>query len=288
MNIWSVRHFVFTFLMLMVSAAAADSVAPPDKPATITAADVELARALTDAVDSAESARRALDAWGRIAAARPDDPEPWTELASLHLLTGAAYRSSARDRRVCYEAALRACERAMRTNAEFRHRAGAGATPGMAVEVLGAREMGAMHFWSTSVFYIFKDCLGFFGRIRHAAQMDQAKRMLERMDQVDPTWEDHVSTFSWGIYYLAMPKFRGGDREKARDCFDRAVELAPARTLPRWGRGKYFLPAMNEPAAARKDLQAVAERDLDGLKGSRAWNRHFRADAAARLRQERW
>ncbi len=89
--------------------------------------------------------------------------------------------------------------------------------------------------------------------------------------------------FSWGIYYLAMPSSRGGDLARARACFDRAVTLGEHRTLPRWGRGKYFYVAVHEPAAARADLTAVAGCALDELGGNRSWNRYFQAEALKML-----
>lgn len=241
------------------------------------------AHALAEAVDSAATVRTAIQAWEAIAAAQPHDPAAWIELASLRLLEGAAFRSRARERRACYVAALQAAEHAMATHPEFLRRVQAGETPWQAASTLGPREIGALHFWSTGVFYIFRDCLGLFGRIVNARQMEAAKTMLQHMDAIDATWEDHTSTFSWGIYYLAMPASRGGDRLRSRDCFDRAVALGGQRTLPRWGRGKYFYPALGESAAAHADLAAVAARDLDDLHGSRAWNRYFKAEATRLL-----
>jgi len=241
------------------------------------------ARRLGDAIDSAESAHTAIAAWEAITAAQPDNVDAWTELACLRLLEGAAYRQSAKARLACYITALQDCERAMATNPEFLRRVKAGQTVAQASTALGPREMGAMHFWATGIFYIFRDCLGFFGRVFNASQMDSAKAILMRMDAVDPTWEESTSTFSWGIYYLAMPASRGGDKAKARECFDRAVKLGVNRTIPRWGRGKYFYVAIGETAASQADLAAVAVRDIDDLGGSRPWNRYLKAEAARLL-----
>jgi len=252
---------------------------------TITISEKAEARRLGDAIDSASSARIAIQAWEAIAAAQPGDSEAWTEIGMLRLLEGAAYRQRARDRLVCYKAALQACERAMATNPEFLRRVQGGQTTLQAIGALGARDMGAMQFWSTGIFYIFRDCLGVFGRIFNVRQMVGAKEVLMRMDAVDPAWEDFASTFSWGIYYLALPSSQGGDRVKARECFDRAVALGEHRTLPRWGRGKYFYVAMGEKPAARADLEFVLAQDLNSLAGNRSWNRYFQADAARLLAQ---
>ena len=124
-----------------------------------------VARRLGDAADSPESTRAAIRAWETVATARPNDPEAWIEIACLRLLEGAAYRQRAGDRLVCYTAALQDCERAMATNPEYLRRVQAGQNAWEAAAALGPREMGAMHFWSTGVFYIFRDCLGLFGRI---------------------------------------------------------------------------------------------------------------------------
>jgi tetratricopeptide (TPR) repeat protein len=241
------------------------------------------ARRLADAVDSPDSARKAIRAWEAIATAQPDEPDAWIELACLQLLEGAAYRNRAKEQLKCYIAALQSCERAMATNPEFLRRVQGGQTVWEAVDALGPREMGAMNFWATGVFYIFRDCLGLIGRIVNVGWMDRAKAMLQRMDAVDPAWEEYTSTFSWGIYYLALPEVRGGDKTRARECFERAVTLGEHRTLPRWGRGKYFYSETGETAAARADLEAVAAQSLEDLGGSPPWNRYFKADAARLL-----
>ncbi|MDX2111840.1 MAG: TRAP transporter TatT component family protein [Verrucomicrobiota bacterium] len=247
------------------------------------ATDRSSARQLGDAVDSLETARIAIHAWETIAAAQPNDTEAWTEIGMLYLLEGAAYRESGPERLVSYRAALQACERAMATNPEFLRRVQSGQSTAEAIAALGPREMTAMQFWSTGIFYIFRDCLGVYGRVVNFRLMDSAKAVLVRMDEVDPAWEEYATTFSWGIYYLAMPSSLGGDKRKAHECFDRAVLLGEHRLLPRWGRGKYFYPAVGEHAAARADLEAVVARPLDGLGGNRSWNRYFKKEAARLL-----
>ncbi len=245
----------------------------------------ERARQLGDVIDSGQTAETAIQAWEAIASANPDDTEAWTQIAILYLLKGAAYRERAKERLGCYRASLQACERAMATNPDFLHRVQTGQTMAEASKVLGAREMTAMQFWTTGIFYIFRDCLGTFGRITNVRLLNRAKTMLEQMDAVEPDWDEGASTFTWGIYYFAMPKSRGGDRVKARAYFDRAVALGQHHLLPRWGRGKYFYTATGETAAAREDFSAVVSQQLDGLRGNRSWNRYFQTEAARLLAQ---
>ena len=266
-----------------LSWAPGGTVPPADRVSTVTAAEVAGARRLGDAIDSPVSARAAIVAWEAIAAGQPDQPEAWIELAMLRLLEGAAYRNRPGDRLKCYVAALQDCERAMATNPGFLRRVRQGQKPWEAVAALGPREMGAMNFWSTGVFYIFRDCLGLFSRLTPVRAMEGARDMLVRMEAIDPTWEESVTTFSWGIYYHSMPASRGGDKVRARESFDLAVTRGVRRTLPRWGRAKYFYLPRGETAAARADLAAVVARDLDELGGNRSWNRYFQAEAARLL-----
>lgn len=286
-------RFVLVAALLLGGAASAQAlswapgwtvpIATRVSPAT--AAKLAEARRLGDVIDSPASARAAIVAWEAIAAGQPDQPEAFIELATLRLLEGAAYRNTRKDRLKCYVAALQDCERAMATNPGFHRRVQQGQKPWEAVAALGPREMGAMNFWSTGVFYIFRDCLGLFGRIINFRAMEGARDMLVRMDAIDPAWEEYVSAFSWGIYYLAMPSSRGGDKVRARESFDLAVTRGVHRTLPRWGRAKYYYLPRGEIAAARADLTAVVERDLDELGGNRSWNRNFQAEAASLLKK---
>ena len=257
-----------------------DTLAYQDTPRPVSLGDAEKLR---DGVDSLESIQRAIQAWKQVAAAQPDDPAPWTELASLYLLEGAAYQTGRATRLRAYKDALTASERAMACNPQFLRRVSSGESPWEAASALKLEEAGALHFWVTGIFYIFRDCLGPWSRIRNVRWMKAAHAMLDRLDAVDPTWGGSVSTFSRGIYYLAMPKFQGGDRKKARACFDRAVAAAPNRTVARWGRGKYFHAAMGNEEAARADLEHVANQPIEELEGNRAWNRYIRRDAESLL-----
>ncbi len=250
----------------------------PDGTAMIDMPRAEAQR-LGDAIDSPETAKTAIAAWEAFTRAHPDDTAAWIELGCLRLLEGAAFRHSSKARLACYIAGLQACERAMATNPDFLRRVKNGESLSHAANALGSHEMGAMHFWATGMFYIFRDCLGFFGRIANSRYMDTTKAMLLRIDALDPSWENHTNTFNWAIYYLAMPSSRGGDKAKARQFFDQAVALGENRAVPRWGRGKYYHVAMGETAASQADLASVANQDINKLRGNRAWNRYLQADA---------
>jgi hypothetical protein len=85
--------------------------------------------------------------------------------------------------------------------------------------------------------------------------------------------------FSRGIYYLALPKFAGGDRELSARLLSKAREVAPDSLLIPWGRAKYFCFETHDREGFVKDLQWVLAQDPHGGTNPYSWNVYFQRDA---------
>ena len=250
-------------------------------------AEVLLADAnrLMDRADNRENLLEAISAFKEVLRADPENYKALYELSNGYILLGDGYSERTSERIRHYRSALLYSERAMYTNPAFRKKIDDGVPVWLAVDALTTREMEAMLFWSTAIFYYYKDGLGPIRQTINFRWITRARRVLERMSELDPDWGGGAVHFSWGLYYLAIPVRVGGDRERSADYFEKAIAVGPDRLLNRWGRAKYFHVKMQNPEQFREDLQWILEQDLESVSGSRAWNFYFVQDAREMLDQ---
>lgn len=250
----------------------------PSPPAP-SGASIEAARELTAVAVDAEALQRAIDAYEAVLAREPDHTEALTAVADHSILMGTAYTKSRAEKRRLYRRAQAYAELAMYANPEFRALVDQGKRPWEAADALGPDEMDAMLKWMTALLYNFKECMRPPVRVVNIGWMKRIAPFLQRMDQIDPTWQDGVVPFNWGFYYFVVPRSLGGDKKKAAEEFARAVELGPHRTLYRWGRARFFDVKTKNREAFRKDLEWVLSQDPSTATDPPHWASYARRDA---------
>lgn len=211
--------------------------------------------------------------------AEPDNFEALSALGHLYLLRGDGYCEKGDEKKTCFKKALYYNERAMYTNPEFKELIDNGAEVWEAVGVLSDREMEPMLFWSTSVFYYYKECLGPVGQMINFRWIKRARSVMERMSEVNPDFGGGAIHFTWALYYLSIPESVGGDREKSEALFAKAIEAGDDWLLNRWGRAKYFHVKMQNREQFKRDLEWVLAQNINEMKGHRAWKTYFVDDA---------
>jgi len=229
--------------------------------------------------DTRAKLEQAAQLFETAAAAEPTHTMALTRACEAKCLLGAAYAESRTAKRTAYRAAIALCERAMATNPDFAARVAKGETVGQAAAVLGQREMGAMHFWVTAVSYRFKETLSPLAYPFNLRWIERERAVLQRMDEIDPSWGSGAVRFSLAIFDLALPSRFGGDLNRARTVLDQLVADYPERMLPRWGRAKYLYTKTKEREAQRRDLEWVTAREPSPDPNEYAWEVYFRADA---------
>ncbi len=234
---------------------------------------------------SAESVESAIAAYQGVVALDPLNFEANLALSHLHLLLGDAYVEKRSQKRECFLKAMRYAEAAMFINPEFRNRIKEGEPTWVACEALGEQERDAMFFWVNAVFYMFKEAQWAPFQALNYRWIKRAKLVMEQMTVIRPNGQDPLSDFVWGAYYLSIPVSVGGDRKKAIEYFDSAVDNAPDRLLPRWGRAKYYHAKMKNLKAFREDLEWVLAHEAEGTSDHPAWHAFFIQDARRLLEQ---
>lgn len=243
----------------------------------------ERAERLLEEAGTEESVRSAIAAYQQILSADPQMIPAMVRQAELHVLLGAAYAQSKAEKRESYLSAIRLCERAMGLDPEFRAAVGGGASIEQASQYLGAEHAGAMFWWITGVSYLFKECQSPPQRVINFRWMQRTQGVLRRLGELEPGFQEGGVPFTWGIFYLALPRAVGGDMQRSGESFEAAIALSPGSLLNRWGRAKYYHVKTGDRAAFAADLRWVLAQDPRSAPSPYRWNVYFQRDARALL-----
>lgn len=231
-------------------------------------------------VATSESAvRSAIAAQRRLLAADPGNLPALERLGELNILLGAAYLEARTAKKAAYLAGIQACERAMALDPSFRAAVKAGDGVEEAGRYLGREHAGAMFWWITGVSYLFKECQTPPQRVINFRWMKRTQGLLERLSQLDRGFLAGGVPFTWGVFYLALPKAVGGDLAKSAASFAEAIEMAPTSLLHRWGRAKYLAVKTGDRAGFEADLRWVLAQDPGRAGSPLRWNVYFQRDA---------
>lgn len=231
--------------------------------------------------DSREKLLAAIAAYEAVLRVDPRHRGALSRLAEYHLLAGTGYSERSSDKERHFRASIRASERAMYLNPRFRRLVDEGESVWDASAVLTAREADAMGWWSTAVFYYFKEGVPDLLKLFNVRWIKRTRKVMARLERVAPDWNGGAGYFNWGIYYLAIPESLGGDMARSADYFDRARRAAgPDRLLVPWGRAKYFHVKRGDREAFERELRWVAAQDPRASTGDPyPWNVYFQREA---------
>jgi tetratricopeptide (TPR) repeat protein len=208
----------------------------------------------------------------------PDNLSAMVRLSHLHIYKGAALETSRSGKRSAFLEAMAYAEEAMMQFPAFREEIENGSEIWDAAEVLDKAYVPAIGFWSIAIFYQFDECLSKVVKPFNLKWIHRAESMLAKAYQLEPTWAAGQLDFSYGIIYL-MPKAAGGDMEKSKAYFDKAVDAYPNWLINRWGRARYYYKKTGEKDAQRADIDWVLAQDPASAPGPLFWNLYFQEQA---------
>ena len=248
-----------------------------------TAALLKQAERLSLTAGNRSSLQAAIAAYESVLERDSSDFNALTNLGHLYILLGAAYTTDRSEKIRHYRTARRYNEWAMYTNAEFKARMDEGDKPWEACEVLTQREVPPMFYWVTAVLYRFKEGMSLPEKVVNAKWIGWCGVFLKRIEAIDPNWGGGGVQFSLAIYYGALPKSKGGDRQLSDTYLARSVEIGPGWLLNRWGRAKYFHVRDGNRSGFEDDLHWVIAQDIHRAGGVYAWKVYFQRDAQQML-----
>lgn len=246
---------------------------------------LEKARRFERDAGSAEGVLALIAAYERVLEVDPGQPEALAGAAQYYLLYGTGYAQEQHEKGRYFRAGIRLSERLMYRSTAFRRLVDEGATVWEASRALTAADADGMGWWTTGVFYYFKECVADSAKLFNHKWLVRNKQVMDQLDRVAPRWHAGANYFNYGIYFLALPEAVGGSMKRSAEYLEKAAALDQARLLVPWGRAKYFHRKRKDAAAFKKDLGWVLAQDprrptIDGY----AWNVYFQREARELLR----
>ena len=201
--------------------------------------------------DDLASAKRAVEIWS--ASAATDFEAAWKSARAAYWIGGHAPEA---ERRAALERGVAAGEKAARLMPE--------------------RPEG--HFWFAADMGALAESFGLSQGLKYRGRIKSA---LERVEAIDPAWEQASATTALGRWYYLVPRLFGGSRAKADEHFRRALDRFPhsANALLFLAES---LTAQKKTDEARALLQRVIDAPIE-----MEWapeDREYKRKAADRLR----
>jgi tetratricopeptide (TPR) repeat protein len=163
----------------------------------------------------------------QVTTAAPNNANAWTQLSHAYYLLADGYmRLAGEDEAMqkTFEKGVMAGERAMMSSSsEFAARVQAGEKVEDAVKSIPAGNEDAIYWYATNLGR-FAVATGFTKTLFYK---ERIYAVMQRVLELNPTFFHGAPHRYFGAYYAKAPAFAGGDLTKAKEHFDKALELEP-------------------------------------------------------------
>ncbi len=211
--------------------------------------------------DTKEKVQELIKTYESVLQIDPANYEALSNLGSMTFLIGYGYTDAIEEKEDYYMKAAKYCERAMYTNSEFKKLIAQGKKTWEACESLSKKEMLAMYFWYMSVGNCWLECKKGFSKLINMYWPGRSRELLKAMMKIDPDWYGGAAVFSWATYYAVVPGFLGGDMEKSKEYFDRAIKAGETKINTRVVRARYFHAKNKDRKEFKKDLEWAVSQE---------------------------
>lgn len=201
-------------------------------------------------------------------------------LGSYYFLLGYGYTEAKEERKGYLRKSIQYNEQRMYLNPDFAALVENDEEVWEASSALTQNEMEAIWWWYLSFGVYWKECFSFPEKVLHVHWPFRGKKILKRMMEIDPTWQNGSPYYCQANYYAVVPGFLGGDMAKAKEYYQKAIELGPNMLNFRRTRAKLFHTKNQDRDAFINDLQWVVAQDPHTTAGlTYPWNAFIQRDA---------
>lgn len=200
--------------------------------------------------------RAAIRAWSRIVEINPGDHETWVRLSRAYYLhaDGFIFFDEARQSELMptHQRGMEAAEHALDAlSGEFGTRRRAGTRMEEAITVLEAPAVPAL-YWYAANLGRWASADGFATILE---RKDEIRAVMQKCLEMQPEYFYRAPDRYFGAFYARAPSFAGGDLNKSREHFQRALQAAP----------NYFANhrIFAEEYAVKAQDRALFERELN-------------------------
>ena len=236
------------------------------KPAPAGAED-PVAKAWTEAEaawakrDNADSLKAALKQYEVVVKLKADHRDALARLARGYYLLGYGYAKTDAEILAAYDAGARWGERMMGLNPEFRKRIAAEVNDDEALAVCTKEDVRGI-YWAYGNLGKWSVKKGFTTVLANKSKL---KAFIDRVASLDDKYYYGAAHRGLLAFYAKAPSFAGGDLNKAKLHYDKAIAIAPNYFGTKVILAQYYATKKQDKALFKKVLEEVIAGDVKVL-----------------------
>ncbi len=211
--------------------------------------------------DTKEKVLEAVKIYENVLKADPKNQDALLALCSLCGLNGYGYSDSKEEMAEYLLKVIKYSEQLMYMNSDFKTLIDQGENVWDACRVLSKNDLDAIFWYYLGTGLYWRECLSSVGKIINIQSVFRTKKILNRIMEIDPTWNSGTPYYLWANFYASAPGFAGGDMEKAEECYKKAIELGPEMLNFRRTRALFFHTKNKDRESFEQDLKWVLQQD---------------------------
>ena len=250
-----VRLF-FVLAWILITFTPKESVwAMPDQPSLSTAESKLMyteAMRLWQRRDQKETLEEALSKFEHALSGDPKNLEILTYLTRGYFLMGDAHSDDDSQKKIQFERAKEFGERGLETSDEYKKRKEKdGAVK--AIDTLTEREVEVL-YWTAASTGKWAKANGIFSSLKYK---DQILSSIKRVEKLRSDFFYAAVPRYWGSFYAVAPSIAGGDMNKSKKFFEKAISLAPECLANRVLFAELYWVKEDNKKEFRKELEFV-------------------------------
>jgi tetratricopeptide (TPR) repeat protein len=208
-----------------------------------------------------EGLQKAIDALEAVVAAEPHNQEALTLLSRSYYFLADGYTTDAEVKSGLFEKGVTLGERAMAADPAFKAKVESGTKPADAVAVLQKDDQMAI-YWTASNLGKWARSKGFSTLVKYKGYV--AKLMTHCL-ALDETAYHAGPVRYWGAFYAVAPSFAGGDLDKSKEMYDKALKMSPENFATYVLYADTYATKVQDRALFERLLKHVVETPSDVL-----------------------
>lgn len=172
---------------------------------------------------TAAGLQKAIDQLEQVVAAEPENQDALVLLSRSYYFMADGHTEDIETKSALWEKGVTLGERAMAADPAFKAKVESGTKPADAVTVLQKDDQMAI-YWTASNLGKWARTKGFSTLVKYKGYV---AKMMTHCLALDETAYHAGPVRYWGAFYAVAPSFAGGDMNKSREMYDKALKMAP-------------------------------------------------------------
>jgi tetratricopeptide (TPR) repeat protein len=208
-----------------------------------------------------EGLQKAITMLETVVTTEPDNQDAWILLARSYYFMADAYTESNEDKGPLFEMGVTAGEKAMAADDAFRAQIEKGVKPDNAVASLQKDDQMAI-YWTASSLGKWARIQGFSTIVKYKGYIG---KMMTHCLALDEAAYYGGPVRYWGAFYSVAPGFAGGDMDKSKEMYEKAIQMFPENFASYVLYADTYATKAQDRELFKKNLEIVINGDPNSL-----------------------